>query len=107
MGAYPVFGYGYPDFDIEDTSNTESQKIIKNNTTSSSGLSKTVQWYGKVNCSALNVRTWAGTEYNRFMVIGGGKEVEVCDTVKAKNGDPWYYVKVNGKYGFVSAKYIA
>ena len=73
----------------------------------SGGINKTCKWKGKVTASALNVRTWAGTEYNRFMVIGNGKEVEVCDTVKARNGDPWYYVKVNGKYGFVSAKYIS
>ena len=67
---------------------------------------KTCKWKGKVTASALNVRTWAGTEYSRFMVIGNGKEVEVCDTVKARNGEAWYYVKVNGEYGFVCGKYI-
>jgi len=67
---------------------------------------KTCKWKGKVTDSALNVRTWAGTEYSRFMVIGNGKEVEVCYTVKARNGEAWYYVKVNGKYGFVCGKYI-
>jgi len=67
---------------------------------------KTCKCKGKVTASALNVRTWAGTEYSRFMVIPNGKEVEVCDTVKARNGEDWYYVKVNGKYGFVCGKYI-
>jgi len=57
---------------------------------------KTCKWKVKVTASALNVRTWAGTEYNRFMIIGNGKEVEVCDTVKERNGEDWYYVKVNG-----------
>ena len=86
----------------------DRSKVTTTNTStaSSGGINKTCKWKGKVTASAVNVRTWAGTEYNRFMVISHGKEVEVCDTVKAKNGDPWYYVKVNGKYGFVSAKYI-
>jgi len=89
----------------------DRSKVTAGTTTSTAKTSgtpnKTCKWKGKVTTSALNVRTWAGTEYNRFMVIGGGKEVEVCDTVKARNGEDWYYVKVNGKYGFVSAKYIA
>ena len=37
-------------------------------------------------------------------------KVGVCETVKDKNGDPWYYVQIRGdrgeKYGFVSAAYI-
>ena len=85
----------------------DRSKVTAVEAKTSGGINKTCKWKGKVTASALNVRTWAGTEYNRFMVIGNGKEVEVCDTVKAKNGEPWYYIKVNGKYGFVSAKYIA
>ena len=106
LGVYPVFGYGYPDFDIEDTSNTESQKI---NNIVSSGLSKTIQWYGKVNCSALNIRTWAGIEYPKLSstpVIYKNTKVGVCGSIKAKDNSTWYYMNYNEKYGFVSAAYI-
>lgn len=74
---------------------------------------KTVAWYGTVNTATLNVRTWAGTENAKlqsYPTISQGTKVGVCDTVKDKDGDPWYYVKVSGnkgdKYGFVSAMYI-
>ena len=90
----------------------DRSKVIGGGTTTSTAktsgdINKTCKWKGKVTASALNVRTWAGTEYNRFMVIANGKEVEVCDTVKARNGETWYYIKANGKYGFVCGKYIA
>lgn len=39
-----------------------------------------------------------------------GTKVGVCETVKDKSGDAWYYVKITGnqgeKYGFVAAAYI-
>lgn len=76
-------------------------------------LSKNVAWYGVVNTGTLNVRTWAGTEnpqLKSYPTLSQGTKVGVCETVKDKNGDPWYYVKITGsqgeKYGFVSAAYI-
>ena len=73
--------------------------------------SKTPKWKGKViNCDWLNVRSWAGTEYNRLKSvpqIKAGTVVEVCDSIKAKNGGIWYYVRINGKtFGFVHSYYI-
>ena len=66
-----------------------------------------------MNTGSLNVRTWAGTEnanLKSYPTISQGTKVGVCDTVKDKDGDPWYYVKISGsqgdKYGFVSAAYI-
>lgn len=77
-------------------------------------LSKDVKWYGVVNASELNVRTGAGTEnanLTSYPTIKKGKEVGVCDTVKDRDGDPWYYIAIDGekgkKYGFVSADYIS
>lgn len=78
---------------------------------SSSGtLNKIPKWVGKVTATALNVRTWAGTEYpniKSYPRLGYNNLIDVCDTVKAKNGQDWYYVRIAGKYyGFVSARYI-
>lgn len=78
-----------------------------------SELNKSVTWYGVVNTGSLNVRTWAGTEnaqLKSYPSITQGMKVGVCETVKDKDGDPWYYIQIDGnqgtKYGFVSAVYI-
>lgn len=77
---------------------------------SSGKLNKTPKWVGQVTATALNVRTWAGTEYpniKSYPRLGYSNKVDVCDTVKASNGQNWYYVRIAGKYyGFVSARYI-
>ena len=83
----------------------------KANTLSASTiLSKTPKWVGKVTANTLNVRTWAGTEYAQlksYPTLAKGNLVDVCDTIKAKNGASWYYIRIAGKYfGFVSTKYI-
>lgn len=73
-------------------------------------IEKTPKWVGKVTASSLNVRTWAGTEYKNIKSwpkLGKGNLVDVCDLVHDKDGDPWYYVRIDGKiFGFVSAAYI-
>lgn len=72
-------------------------------------LNETSKWTGYVTgAGSLNVRTWAGTENAAvsFSPLKDGTAVGVCDTVKASNGDNWYYILYNGKHGFVSAKYI-
>lgn len=73
-------------------------------------LSKTPKWVGKVTANTLNVRTWAGTEnpqLKSYPVLAKGNLVDVCDTIKAKDKTDWYYIRIAGKYfGFASAKYI-
>lgn len=73
-------------------------------------LSKTPKWVGKVTANKLNVRTWAGTEnpqLKSYPTLAKGNLVDVCDTIKAKDGASWYYIRIAGKYfGFVSTKYI-
>ena len=77
-------------------------------TTATSGtLNKTAKWTGKVTASSLNVREWAGTGNKVLRSLAKGTKVSVCDIVKDSTGDSWYYIKESGKYGFVSAKYIA
>ena len=82
----------------------------KNTTTSAStkALNKTTQWNGTVTADHLNVRTGAGTNNNlcSFSPLKKNIVVSVCDSVKANNGDIWYYIKYNGKYGFAHSSYI-
>ncbi len=84
-----------------------------NGDTTSSGttrLCKIPQWVGRVTCDSLNVRSWAGTEFSKIKSwpqLGKGNLVDICDTVKAADGKPWYYIRIDGRiYGFVSAQYI-
>lgn len=90
-------------------------KLVKNssekpNASTTTTLSKTPKWVGKVTANSLNVRTWAGTEnpqLKSYPTLAKGNLIDVCDTVKAKDGSSWYYIRIVGKYyGFVSAKYI-
>lgn len=67
---------------------------------------------GRCTAEAVNVRTWAGTEYETIKSwpkLGKGNLVDVIDyTQKDKNGENWYYVRIaNQFYGFVKAEFIA
>lgn len=77
--------------------------------TTSSGLNKTVKWNGVVTADSLNVCSWAGKENSTcsFSPLSEGVEVGVCDSVKASDGSIWYYIKYNGKYGFVHSGYVS
>ena len=89
-------------------SNTSSSSgTATANTGASSSLNKTEKWRGKVTASSLNVRSWAGTGNSVLRSLAKGTKVSVCDTVKDSKGADWYYIKESGKYGFVSAAYIA
>ena len=79
------------------------------NTAQETQINRTVLWEGTVNTASLNVRTWAGTEFQQiktYPTLAQGTKVGVCDTVKDKDGDPWYFVKIGEVYGFVSAAYV-
>lgn len=104
-----IRGYARPKY-------TEAQEGLSDGTSSEASApttgipSKTPKWVGQVTASSLNVRTWAGTEYpclKSYPKLGNGNKVDVCDTVKAKNGKDWYYIRIAGQYyGFVYAGYI-
>lgn len=76
--------------------------------TTNKKLNESVKWNGVVTASALNVRTWAGTNNKTvsFSPLKKNAIVGVCDSIKALDGSTWYYIKYNGKHGFVSSKYI-
>ena len=79
--------------------------------TSSSGsaphtLSDKVQRTATITgCSFLNVREWAGKTYKpvSFSPLPAGTSVGICDSLKADDGSTWYFIKYNGRYGFIAA----
>lgn len=83
-------------------------KKATSNSSSTPSLNKTIKWNGVVNSDALNVRTDAGKENAKcsFSPLKKGVTVGVCDSKKASDGSTWYYIKYNGKYGFVHSSYI-
>lgn len=98
-----IDGYGRPKYDVETTNHTPDP------VQTSTGPSKEKKFDGKVIATALNVRSGAGTEYANIKshpTILKGAIIGVCDTVKSKTGEDWYYINISGKYGFVSAKYV-
>lgn len=101
--AYKYVGYIYQDYVSKKVEPAKSNEAP-------SELSKDAKWVGKVTADLLNVRTWAGKENEKIKSwpqLGKGNLVDVCDTVKASNGDDWHYIRIDGRvYGFVSAKYI-
>ena len=83
-------------------------------TSTSGGLSKKVKWTGKITASTLNVRRGAGTQFANLVsypTLNSGTKVGVCGSMKASNGDTWYYIKISGnkgaKYGFAHSKYVS
>ena len=71
-------------------------------------LNKTKKYLGTVIADYLNVREWAGIEFKTvsFSPIKKNTVVDICDIIKAKDDIDWYYICCNGKYGFVSSKYM-
>lgn len=109
VGNGKIRGYARPKYSGAGTAPTTPPS----QPSSGNDVSREVAWYGVVNTTELSVRTWAGTENGQlksYPTIKQGTKVGVCDTVKDKNGDPWYFVQISGdkgnKYGFVSATYI-
>lgn len=112
VGNGNIRGYARPKYE-SGTVSTPSTPSSGGNNNGGTNLNREVAWTGVVNTAKLNVRTWAGTDnpqLQSYPQIGQNTKVGVCDTVVDKDGDPWYYIKINGdkgeKYGFVSAAYI-
>lgn len=104
-----IRGYARPKYSAGGTTSAPSTGGSSSGTSSSGTLNKSVQWTGKVTADSLNVRTWAGTENKTcsFSPLKNGTEVDVCDSIKASDGDTWYYIKYKGKYGFVHSDYVS
>lgn len=113
IGWGSIRGFARPKYASGSTTTASGSSATKTEATQTStgAPSKTPKWTGVVyNCSLLNVRSWAGTEnptIKSWPKLAKGNEVDVCDTVKAKDGSKWYYIRIAEKYyGFVKATYI-
>ena len=116
VGNGNIRGYARPKYSGTGTAPNVPNAPSKPTTPPASGggsLNKNVAWYGAVNTGTLKVRTWAGSEnpqLKSYPTLTQGTKVGVCETIKDKSGDAWYYVKITGnqgeKYGFVAAEYI-
>lgn len=108
-GTY-IRGYIVPKY-AKKASGASTNQTNQTSAASSSGtsLNKTEKWSGKVNADGVNVRKWAGTENETcsFSPLNTGTAVSVCDSVKASDGSTWYYIKYDGKYGFMHSDYVS
>ena len=93
---------------VQPQTGTSSTEVPKTPAPAAGAPKTTVLKEGVVTAHLLNVRTWAGTENKTcsFSPLRQGQKVGICDTVGAKDGTPWYYIKVGDKYGFVSSRYV-
>ena len=102
-------GIGSKSEGIEESIPASSSSSSKKESTDGR-INEIPKWVGKVTASELNVRTWAGTEYPQiksYPVLDKGNLIDVCDIIKANNGQDWYFVRIAGNiFGFVCAKYI-
>ena len=85
-------------------------KLINSAGNASTTLSKTPKWVGKINKNGAPVRTWAGKEnaqLKSYPILNKGNLIDVCDTIKSKSGNDWYYIRNAGKYyGFIYSKHV-
>lgn len=57
----------------------------------------------------LNVRVNAGVSYPKCTSFGPlptGTKIQILKQVKGTDGDQWYFIRYQGKEGYVSAKYV-
>ena len=93
-----------------DFSNLVKNSTKKPNASTPTTLSKIPKWVGKINKNGAPVRAWAGKENSQlksYPILNKGNLVDVCDTIKSKSGNDWYYIRIAGKYyGFIYAKRV-
>ena len=102
-----IAGYGRPAYEKFCAKEVVNEKQTTSSTDTK--LNKTSKWEGVVyNTTSLNVRKGAGTSYDKcsFSPLKKKTKVSVCDSLKDSKGAVWYYIKYNGKYGFVHSSYI-
>lgn len=106
-----IRGYAKPKYAASSgkTEQTQNDTATQQQTGGGTTLSKAKKWNGiVVDKTGANVRTWPGTENHQvsFSPLKYGSVVDVCDTIKAADQTDWYYIRYNGRYGFVSAALI-
>lgn len=105
-----IRGYAMPKFESDAGQGTGSSNNGGTTTSGSTSLSRTPQWVGEVTADLLNVRRWAGTEYENIKswpLLAHGNLVDVCDKIYDIKNEIWYFIRIDGRiYGFVHSDYI-
>lgn len=90
-----------------------NESTTNNNTSpveAPTSLNKTPKCTGTANQDNVPVRTWAGANYETIVSypkLNKGNRVDICDELKDKQGNKWYYVRIAAKYfGFIKASKI-
>lgn len=97
---------------IKDPNAVVTKPSASTNTSTSKPVTTTKKYpfVGEVTASELNVRTGAGTNYNKlpsYPILKKGNLVDVLKAKKDTSGNKWYQIRIADKYtGYVSAKYI-
>lgn len=98
---------------VEKSNVKDPNAVVTKPATSTSKPVTTTKKYpfvGEVTASELNVRTGAGTNYNKlpsYPILKRGNLVDVLKVKKDTSGNKWYQIRIAGKYtGYVSAQYI-
>lgn len=84
---------------------TKPVEPVKN----TSEINRTIRKTGEITASYLNIRTEPTVDSSKlksYPVLPKGTQVGICDEVINNQGDKWYFIRYNGKYGYASAKYI-
>ena len=112
-GRY-IRGYCLPNYALkagtQETTPAPAEDDTKGKTDSTGTVKNKVLWDGTVTAEGgLAIRTWAGGEYKEcsFSPLKYGAVVGVCDQIQASDGAIWYFIKYNGKYGFVYSGFIS
>lgn len=110
VGAACIRGYARPRYDgAESTGNAENIAIAQEPEAPAAAPSKTPKYVARAAC-LVNVRRWAGTEHPNIASwprLKRGDLVDVCDTVDDSDGEPWAYVRIQGRiFGFVMGRYL-
>lgn len=114
VGWGPIRGYAIPKY----AAGSSAAAVVTKPTTpekapAGSGPNMTEKFKGTVTASSLNVRKQPATKISgknvetcSFSPLKKGTVISVCDTLTGASGKPWYFIKYNGKYGYVSAQYV-
>ena len=113
-----IRGYAIPKYESNVGQSSGESNNGGKTESGSTKLSKKSKWIGAVTVnSVLNVRKWAGIEYDKLVSkpeLKNNNPVHVCDTIYDSNDEPWYYIYLDKAdygfssniYGFVKAEYI-
>lgn len=84
---------------------TSKKKHLYSNATAPN---KTRMAWGTVKVKRAGVRTkpWIKAPSVPFSPLKKGAKMSICDAILSKAGNPYYYVRYNGKYGYIAKKNV-